>query len=132
MRRDHWPAPELVAAGQRGGTATRTAGIHGRSDEQRDSHYVPGGHRLVAVVGGKRHARGPVRADGVRRVRVRVRRCTSVRVPLPSLLCVRGPRTPGLRVRIAGRGRSRVHHDEQRQRHRTVSKRVLHSHDIPN
>jgi len=58
------------------------------------------------VVRRQRRPRGPVRADGFRRIRIRLRRRISVRVPKPSVLRVRGPRAPGLRVRIAGRGRA--------------------------
>jgi len=124
LRCDHRPAPELVAAKWDGGTATGTSGLHGRWTGKDYGHHVPGSHRLVAVVGRQRQPRGPVRADGVWRVRVRLRRRTSVRVPKPSVLRVHCPRASGLRVRIAGRGRARVHYDEQHKRHRTLPKRV--------
>jgi hypothetical protein len=132
LRPDHRLEPELVAAEQGGRTAARTSGLGGRAAGQRGSHYVPGGHRLVAVVGRLRRPRRTVRAHGNWRVRVHLRRRTSVLVPVPHLLRVRGPRLPRIRMRIAGGGRARVHHDAQRGRRGIVPKRVHHCRDIMN
>lgn len=77
---------------------------------------VPGGHQLGAVFRHHGALRGqPLPVDGVRRVHVRGRGHPRVRPPvLRGHQRVRGQRAPGIRMRLASRGRAPLHLDQER------------------
>lgn len=103
-------------------TGEKILDADGRATGERQSHHVPGGHRMVADVRLDRAPHRTVQPDGDRRVRVDRRLLARRMVAVVARdHPVHGSGAPRIRLRLAGRGRAQSHH---RTRPRIVPKRV--------